>query len=164
MRAKHGSEGVHNRCYLCRNKRGDAYRERRRREQRLGMVLGGLVCGVLLGGRLLFREAAIERGRGVKREQRRPTRRELLQLTSRRPVLRRLAHNTNPACPPHPDHSPSGPGQSEGERMILDTLKTIVGWILLVFGVGVVAVTLGFFIALVVATIRAVVDRKRQDG
>ena len=48
--------------------------------------------------------------------------------------------------------------------MILNTLETIVGWILLVFGVGVVAVTLGFFIALVVATIRAVVDRKRQNG
>ena len=48
--------------------------------------------------------------------------------------------------------------------MILDTLETIVGWIVLAFGVGVVIVTLGFFIALAVATIRAVVDRKRQDG
>ena len=49
------------------------------------MVLGGVVCGVLFGGRLQFREAAIERGRGVKREHRKPTRRELEAVTSRRP-------------------------------------------------------------------------------
>ena len=65
---KNGYEVSPARGFLCRNKCGDDFGKRQRQQYRGSVGLGGNICGVFSGRRLLILETAVGRRRNVKRD------------------------------------------------------------------------------------------------